>query len=163
MDERRLWKDRSDPRIKTVDDGYQRLSQNIRKYPTEKERKAKRKILIVDDSVAIRQRIRELLSKSYDVSEAGSGVAAIRSIALDRPDLVLLDHEMPVCNGLHMLEMFRSEEDLADIPVIFLTCRDDKEIVKKVLALNVVGYLLKYLNPMEIKKRIDEHFKRRAL
>lgn len=70
---------------------------------------------------------------------------------------------MPVCNGLHMLEMFRSEEDLADIPVIFLTCRDDKEIVKKVLALNVDGYLLKYLNPMEIKKRIDEHFKRRAL
>ncbi len=62
-----------------------------------------------------------------------------------------------------MLEMFRSEEDLADIPVIFLTCRDDKEIVKKVLALNVDGYLLKYLNPMEIKKRIDEHFKRRAL
>ena len=67
---------------------------------------------------------------------------------------------MPVCDGSHVLEMLRSEKDFADIPVIFLTSRDDQESVKKVLALKANGYLLKYLKPMDIKKRIDDFLKK---
>ncbi len=130
----------------------------VEKYLMEKEKNTKRKILIVDDSITIRQRIKRLLSEDYDVSDASSGMAAIRSITLDRPDLVLLDYEMPICDGVHVLEMLRSEKDFADIPVIFLTCKDDKESVKKVLSLKADGYLLKYLNPIDIKKRIDNFF-----
>ncbi len=130
----------------------------IEKYLTKKEISAKRKILIVDDSITIRQRIKRLLCDDYDVSEVSSGMAAFRSITLDRPDLILLDYEMPVCDGVHVLEMLHSEKDFSDIPVIFLTCKDDKESVKKVLALKADGYLLKYLNPMDIKKRIDQFF-----
>ena len=73
--------------------------------------------------------------------------------------MVLLDYEMPVCDGSHVLEMLRSEKEFADIPVIFLTSRDDTESVKKVLSLKADGYLLKHLNPMDIKKRIDDYFK----
>lgn len=127
----------------------------IEKYLQEKEKSTKQKILIVDDSITIRQRIKQLLSKDYDVSDANSGMAAFRSIILDRPDLILLDYEMPVCDGVHVLEMLHSEKEFADIPVIFLTCKDDRESVKKVLSLKADGYLLKYLNPMDIKKRID--------
>lgn len=132
----------------------------VGKYLMEKEGDAKRKILIVDDSVTIRKGMKNLLSEKYDISEVASGTAAIRSITLDRPDLVLLDYEMPVCDGSHVLEMLRSEEDFADIPVIFLTSKDDQESVKKVLSLKADGYLLKYLNPGEIKKRIDEYIKK---
>lgn len=130
----------------------------IEKYLMEKEKNTKRKILIVDDSITIRQGIKRLLSEDYEVSEVASGVAAIRSIALDRPDLVLLDYEMPVCDGRHILEMLRTEKEFADIPVIFLTSRGDSESVKKVLSLKANGYLLKYLKPFDIKKRIDDFF-----
>ena len=133
----------------------------IEKYLMEKEQNTRRKILIVDDSITVRQRIKRLMAKDYDVSEVGSGISAFRSITLDRPDLILLDYEMPVCDGVHVLEMLHSEKEFADIPVIFLTCKDDRESVQKVLSLKADGYLLKYLNPMEIKKRIDEFFTRK--
>lgn len=135
----------------------------VEKYLLEKEKNTKKKILIVDDSLTIRQRVRQLLSEDYDVSEVSSGVSAIRSITLNRPDLILLDYEMPICDGVHVLEMLHSEKEFADIPIIFLTCKDDKESVKKVLSLKADGYLLKYLNPMDVKKRIDDFFMRKKI
>lgn len=134
----------------------------IEKYLTEKENNRKKKILLVDDSITIRQRIRSLLAEQYDVSDVSSGTAAIRAISLERPDLVLLDYEMPVCDGSHVLAMLRSEKEFENIPVIFLTTKDDPESVRKVLSLKADGYLLKYLNPLDIKKRIDEHFKKKS-
>ena len=81
-------------------------------------------------------------------------------MTLDRPDLVLLDYEMPVCDGRQVLEMFRAEEELADIPVIFLTGRNDMESVRKVLSLKPAGYLFKATNPDEIRKNIDMFFEK---
>lgn len=132
----------------------------MEKYLTEKEKNRKPKILLVDDSMTIREGIKRLLVNQYEVSDVNSGAAAIRAITLDRPDLVLLDYEMPVCDGSHVLAMLRSEKEFADIPVIFLTSKDDQESVKKVLSLKADGYLLKYLNPYDVKKRIDEYFKK---
>ena len=60
----------------------------IEKYLMEKEQNTRRKILIVDDSITVRQRIKRLMAKDYDVSEVGSGISAFRSITLDRPDLI---------------------------------------------------------------------------
>ena len=113
------------------------------------------KILVVDDSATIREAMRKLLSEDYQVSLAESGVAAIRTITLDRPDLVLLDYEMPVCNGKQTLEMLRSEKSFAGIPVVFLTGQSDPALVKTLLALKPTGYLLKYLKPEELKKKVD--------
>lgn len=124
----------------------------------EKEVTTKRKVLVVDDSMTMRQAMKELLEEDYEVSGAESGVAAIRAISLDRPDLVLLDYEMPVCDGKQTLEMLRSEKAFADIPVVFLTGRGDPEVVKKLVALKPAGYLLKYLKPADIKKKIDAFF-----
>lgn len=104
--------------------------------------------------------MKELLGTKYNVAVAKSGLAAIKSMTLDRPDLVLLDYEMPVCDGRQVLEMFRAEEELADIPVIFLTGRNDLESVKKVLSLKPAGYLFKAMNPSEIRKNIDTFFEK---
>ncbi len=131
------------------------------KYFIEKEKQEKKKILVVDDSSTTRLGMERLLAENYDVSEVSSGAAAIRAITLERPDLVLLDYEMPVCDGRHVLEMLRAEKEFSDIPVIFLTSRDDQESVKNVLSLNADGYLLKYLKPADIKKRIDGYFSRK--
>lgn len=114
------------------------------------------KILVVDDSATMREGMRLLLEKDYQVSTAESGVSAIRSITLDRPDLVLMDYEMPICDGFQTLEMLRSEEAFADIPVIFLTGRRDRESMIKVMPLKPAGYLFKHAKREEIKKAIDD-------
>lgn len=119
-----------------------------------------RKILVVDDSEFMLKTIQELLGKDYEILVATSGLSAIRNITLDRPDLILLDYEMPVCNGNQVLEMIRAEKDFADIPVIFLTSRVDKESVSKVLSLKPEGYLSKSLQPPEIKKEVDRFFEK---
>lgn len=116
------------------------------------------RILVVDDSATIRQAMKKLLEDDYTVSLADSGVSAIRAITLDRPDLVLMDYEMPVCNGKQTLEMLRSEKSFADIPVVFLTGHDDPGLVRELLSLKPAGYLLKYLKPAEIKEKIDRFF-----
>lgn len=121
-------------------------------------RKSRRKILIVDDSDFMRQNIVSLLKEDYKMMESSSGVSAIRKIATNRPDLILLDYEMPVCDGKQMLEMIRSDKDIADIPVFFLTGRSDRESVKKVMSLKPEGYLLKTLSSEDIKKTIDDFF-----
>lgn len=119
------------------------------------------KILVVDDSDFMRTRMVKLLEGSYDLIEASSSISAIKEITKNRPHLVLLDYEMPVCDGRQALEMIRSDEDIADIPVMFLTGRGDKESVKKVMALKPEGYLLKTMSDEAIKKSIDDFFARR--
>lgn len=121
----------------------------------------KKKILVVDDSDFMRKTVIRLLENDYSVIEAGSSVTAIQSIVVNRPDLILLDYEMPVCDGRQILEMIRSEKATAGIPVIFLTGRGDRESVKKVMALKPEGYLLKSMPEEAIKKVIDDFFTKR--
>lgn len=124
----------------------------------QEETSKKKKILVVDDSSVILLAMQELLGEEYDVTFASSGLSAISSLTLNRPDLILLDYEMPICNGRQVLEMIRAEADFADIAVIFLTGRVDKESVKQVLSLKPAGYLSKTLKPDEIKKNVDKYF-----
>ena len=79
----------------------------------------KKKILVVDDSGTTLRSIKEWLDKEYQVVLAVSGVMALKYLEIDKPDLVLLDYEMPGCDGKQVLETIRSERAFADIPVIF--------------------------------------------
>ena len=142
--------------------------EEVEKYLQRREKKdeqdkisAKKKILVVDDSQTLRQYIKQMLEKDYDVSMAASGVAAIRAVTLNRPDLILLDYEMPVCDGRQTLEMLRFEEEFKDIPVIFLTGNRDLDRMIKVMPLNPSGYLLKDSKPEQIKKEIDTFFEKK--
>ena len=133
----------------------------INQYLEETEPVDKKKILVVDDSKVVLQSMKELLGADYDITPAESGVAAIRCITLNQPDLILLDYEMPVCDGKQVLEMIHAEKSWADIPVIFLTGRGDAESVKNVMSLKPAGYMLKTMKPDEIKKVIDGFFEAR--
>lgn len=145
--------------------GAENAKTEIEKYlmkRAEQEKKNnKLKVLVVDDSLTMREGIKKLLSEDYEVAVAESGVAAIRTITLNRPDLVLMDYEMPVCNGKQTLEMLRSDEVFAELPVIFLTGRRDPGSMIEVMPLNPAGYLFKQLKPEEIKKEIDAFFEKR--
>ncbi len=74
---------------------------------------------------------------------APSGVHAFMSIGKRMPDLILLDYEMPDMNGKEVLEKLQLDEELREIPVVFLTSMDSRDIVMDILALKPAGYLLK--------------------
>ena len=57
--------------------------------------------------------------------------------------MILLDYEMPVCDGKMTLEMIRADEDLTSIPVVFLTAVNDRANIEAVLKLKPAGYFLK--------------------
>ena len=130
----------------------------ISHYERKHGRQNKKKILVVDDSGTMLRNVKGWLEESYQVSLANSAAMAIKAIATNRPDLVLLDYEMPIVDGKQVLEMIRSEHDFADIPVIFLTSREDQETKDAVMALKPEGYLLKSMEPGEIVKSIDDFF-----
>lgn len=120
----------------------------------------KKKILVVDDSGAMLRNVKGWLEDHYQVILANSGMMAIKYLTLNRPDLVLLDYEMPVCDGKQVLEMIRTETEFADIPVIFLTSKGDKESVLEVMSLKPEGYLLKTMPPADIIHAVDEFFEK---
>lgn len=122
--------------------------------------RTKRKVLVVDDSDFMLLAMQDLLGKDYEVLTAKSGLSTIRGITLERPDLILLDYEMPVCSGNQVLEMIRAEKEFADIPVIFLTSHVDRESVRKAIALKPEGYLSKSLPPEQVKQEVDRFFEK---
>ncbi len=106
-----------------------------------------------------------MLSKEYKVIFATSGPQAIAVIAKTVPDVILLDYEMPVCNGKMTMQMLRSEDSTKNIPIIFLTGMAHPAYVQEVLMLHPDGYLLK--PPSEdklfavIRKALEDKKKRR--
>ncbi|MCI9315102.1 MAG: response regulator [Lachnospiraceae bacterium] len=130
----------------------------ITNYEKKHGKQNKKKILVVDDSGTMLRNIKGWLEESYQVTLANSGAMAIKYLSTNRPDLVLLDYEMPIVDGKQVLEMIRSEHEFADIPVIFLTNKGDKETIMDVMALKPQGYLLKSMEPSQITKSIDDFF-----
>ncbi len=79
-------------------------------------------------------------------------------MANNKPDLILLDYEMPITTGPQVLEMIRSNDSTADIPVMFLTGKGDKESVLRVLSLKPAGYILKTVDRTELRGNISKFF-----
>lgn len=140
-----------------IKQAVQKIDEYIKNYG----RQNKKKILVVDDSGAMLRNIKGWLEEKYQVILANSGAMAIKYLATNRPDLVLLDYEMPVVDGSQVLEMIRTETEFSDIPVIFLTSKNDKESILKVMALKPEGYLLKTMEPGQIVQEIDAFFEKR--
>jgi CheY-like chemotaxis protein len=79
-------------------------------------------ILVVDDELTIVETIVELLSwDGHSVIAASNGERALEMLAAKKPDIVLLDFMMPLKDGIETLRAIREEDDLASIPVIFMT------------------------------------------
>ena len=108
-----------------------------------KDNTDKKRILVVDDNGTTLRTMKVMLEERYEVAVAISGAQAMTSIGKKRPDLILLDYEMPVCDGRMTLEMIRADDEMKDIPVIFLTAINDRANIEAVLKLKPAGYFLK--------------------
>lgn len=117
---------------------------------------AKKHILVVDDNGTTLRTVKSMLEERFEVSLAISGAQAMTSIGKKRPDLILLDYEMPICDGRMTLEMIRADEELCDIPVVFLTGVNKKEHIEAVLELRPAGYYLKPPVKDMLIAKIDE-------
>ncbi|WP_026513014.1 response regulator [Butyrivibrio sp. LB2008] len=118
----------------------------------------KKKILIIDDDGTMLRMMRTWLSVKYHVYMASSGKIALSFLAKNPIDLVLLDYEMPGMDGATVLKEIRNTPAYKDIPVIFLTAKDDKESVMKVVGLKPEKYLLKSMPKEKLTNAIDEFF-----
>lgn len=111
------------------------------------------RILIVDDDLHIREVIRVVLKKAgMTVSEARDGREALVRFAADRPDLVVLDIGMPELDGLDVCRDIRKS---SDVPILFLSARDEE--IDRILGLEIGGddYVTKPFNPRELVARIN--------
>ena len=124
-----------------------------RKYTAVDERK---RILVVDDNAILLRTAKEMLDDQYQVSIAISGEQAFNSISRNKPDIILLDYEMPFANGIDILRQLRSAPVSADIPVIFFTGSSDREVVEKLVGMKPDGYLLKPPNKKRMISAIEK-------
>ncbi len=153
LTENQIWKEFDRP----VDMPYM-IDEIQQELENQKNEELKKHIMIVDDSAMTLRTVRSWLSQKYKVSVANSATMAISVITKKQPDLILLDYEMPVCSGPLLLEILRGEESTKDIPVFFLTGKNDPESVKSAINLNPEGYFLKTIKPMDLIAAIDEYF-----
>ncbi len=102
------------------------------------------RVLVVDDQTLVRQGIRSLLALSPEIEltgEASDGEEALRAIAANRPDVVLLDLKMPRVDGLGVLRALQSTANSP--PVLVLTTFDHTDLVLDAIRSGARGYLLK--------------------
>jgi two-component system sensor histidine kinase/response regulator len=98
-----------------------------------------------------------LSDQRYEVLFAGSGDAALKSIAARPPDLVLLDLMMPGMDGLEVCKRLKSNPLTMDIPVIFLTAAHEVELAVKALDQGAVDFVTKPFNAPELLARVRTH------
>ena len=106
------------------------------------------KLIIADDHALLRQGIKNVLSLEPDfdvIGEAADGDEAIRRVEELKPDILLLDVNMPRLNGLEVTRQLKAAQ--AAVKVVILTMHDDESYVLEVIKSGAVGYLLKDIEP----------------
>lgn len=130
------------------------ISQHLKK-PSPKRPSKPYTILAVDDSKALRSFVQKTLQPfSCDVCEATNGFNAFFAIERSRPDLVLLDVNMTVMDGVEALTRMKSTPELQDIPVIMLTSPADHLVIDKLTALKADGLLVKPFNEAALLEKV---------
>jgi len=115
-------------------------------------------VLVVDDNSNNLKVVRgALMPAGYRLTFANSGMAALDLARSARPDLVLLDLMMPVMDGLEVCQIMRKDQELAHIPIIFLTASQEVHHLIQAFQSGAVDYIIKPFNPAELLARVRTH------
>lgn len=112
------------------------------------------RILLVDDAFINIHVLVDILSSEHELSIATNGQNALRAIEAQRPDLILLDIEMPEMDGYEVCSRLKDDPRTGDIPIIFLTGRGEERDEAKGLALGAIDYITKPFNPSVVGARV---------
>ncbi|MCP5498040.1 MAG: response regulator [Leptospiraceae bacterium] len=120
-----------------------------------------KKILVIEDDSKLRANISELLSiKNYTVIEAENGVEGISKAIFNKPNIILCDVMMPGVDGFEVLEKIKNNQELKNIPFIFLTAKSDRTDIRKGMALGADDYVTKPFSIQELVTTIEARLQR---
>ncbi|MBF0551225.1 MAG: response regulator [Deltaproteobacteria bacterium] len=121
-------------------------------------------ILVVDDTPDNLKLLTNILTKQgYQVRSASSGPQALRSVAVEAPDLILLDVRMPEMDGYEVCHHLKSHEQSRGIPVIFISALTDIAEKMKGFGAGGVDYIIKPFELTEVLARVETHLALRRL
>jgi CheY-like chemotaxis protein len=122
------------------------------------------RVLIADDEPITRLLVKVLLEReNFEVLEARNGDEAVTMATSQRPDLLLLDLNMPVMDGYEAIHHLRHDFALATLPIIVLTADDGQTVERRVLAMGADDYMLKPFEPSVLLSRVHSVFTRLKL
>lgn len=113
------------------------------------------KLVLVDDHKLFREGLRRILELESDlqvIGEAGNGLEALACLERAAPDVVLMDINMPGCNGVEATKLIK--QALPRVAILMLTIHDDNEYLFEVLRAGAAGYLLKDVEPARLIEAI---------
>ena len=115
-------------------------------------------ILVVEDQPDNRQILRDLLgSAGYELVEAENGEEALAVVAQRRPDLILMDIQLPIMDGYETTRRIRSNIDLQSIPIIAVTSYALTGDETKALAAGCDAYITKPYSPRQLLARVRQY------
>ncbi len=110
-------------------------------------------ILVVDDSASVKAAIRiALTAAGYRLAEAADGAEGIARANAGNFDLIITDLNMPVMDGLTMIETMRTMPAHAGVPIVFLTTESDETMKQRARAAGATGWLTKPFDPEQLVK-----------
>ena len=115
------------------------------------------RVLLADDQTLVRSGFRALLERAKEIEvigEAADGAEAVERARAERPDVVLMDVRMPGVDGLEATRRITSDPALADVRVIILTTFELDEYVFEALHAGASGFLLKDVEPDELREAV---------
>ncbi len=113
-----------------------------------------KQILIVDDNKSNLVTARTALNDIYKTTAVTSGAQALRFLENNKPDMVLLDINMPEMDGFQVMDAMRNTANGVDVPVIFMTANSDAETEAKCLELGADDFILKPFVQIVVRTRI---------
>lgn len=115
------------------------------------------KVLIVDDNSASRDLLRAILKGfQFEIVEACHGQQALDRIRQERPDLVLLDIDMPVLDGYGVVRVIRQDAHFAELPIVAVTAYAMDSDREKALAAGFTAYVTKPVRAASLRKQVKE-------
>ena len=121
------------------------------------------RILVVEDQQDNRQILRDLLtSADFEVIEAIDGEAGLAAAATHRPDLVLMDIQLPGIDGYEATRRLKADTALTAIPVIAITAYELNEAEDKARAAGCDAYMAKPISPRQLLAKVREYLSRPA-
>jgi DNA-binding response OmpR family regulator len=115
----------------------------------------RKKAILVDDMTFYLLSTKERLKKHYEVFPAGSSADLFELLKNVIPDIILLDINMPDCDGYETIKKLKEDAEYSDIPVVFLTANDDKQSVIKGINLGAADYVKKPFTDTELIECIE--------
>jgi type IV pilus assembly protein PilB len=122
------------------------------------------RILVVDDDTITRMLVKLLLERErFDVLEAANGADAVEIAVRERPDLMIIDLNMPGTDGYEAIASLRKDLSLATLPILVLTSEEGPGIEHRVLQLGADDYMLKPFDPDVLLSRVNAVFRRQKV